>query len=452
MNFNNYKNHDFHSGNNKTAKNINSTKIDFDEYKIIQKDEKINFSQSTNNYSKNLFSQTRMQYNNNDNYKSDDYNTGHNYRNVNHNDYITKGRDFIKNVSDGNLESTTVNNTRKSSDIYCGRNNKIMENINNNDHYIEKNQLNTEEKYGGKITNNDYKNNSNPNNYSNNYSNNYEKYNKEREGDLKIMHRDFGRFDNNENDERSRPLSVNKNPSKFLDKFDNGFNDNKGPLRLESESLKTNLKYSNKNNDIYNADDKVKINQNDNIDNISKYPFNNNTVKNNKIKNFTPAEEQILLKNYSAKSNSDNKSLITHSLPETNLNYNSNTFSKYTNNNCGKINEYSNATNANNYHNNKYSSYKYTSTDDNIRNNNQGDLPINRNMDDIINIDKYSSNVENYSENNNNKNSNMDAYNNLGNINSTKAKYFSEKRMFRDKKEDQKNLISKFVCFSSQII
>jgi len=461
VNFNNYKNQEYSFSNSKTAKNITAAKIDFDiggynKNNINNKDEKINFSHSTNDYGKNAFMQARMLYSDKDN--SNNYIPGKNYNN---NNYVYKGREFLRNISDGKLEPVSANSLRKSSDFYSGRNNNLNPNNNSNSN-LEKNILNLNEKYDNEINNkninnpssNNYRNNTNPHIYENR-NNNYENNKKEKEGDLMNIKKDFGDLDGYDHERKSRPLSVNKYSSKYLDKVENGFDYNE-THRLDSADFKNNMKYSsskmNNNNNLYYENHNVS-NPNYNVNDINQNALNNNN--NCKIRTFaSTAEEQLPMRNYSNKSNSANKSLAANSLPETNLNYDSNTFKKYNNynpkNNINKNNEYNNSNNLNNNENknnntNKYFSYKYTSTDDNIKNTQQGEFDVNRNLDDIISVEKYNSNNENNLKKNENKNANFDSYNsNQAYINSSKIKYLSEKRMFRDKKEDQKNLISNF--------
>lgn len=189
--------------------------------------------------------------------------------------------------------------------------------------------------------------------------------------------------------------------------------------------------FNNKNNDIAydpNEDASSKINHN-----------SSNLNDNNLRKSFTN------LKNVGDKY----QNITKNKIPETNFNYDSNTFSKMTfshDDQFEKENDlYQNKLNIKNHINinddlNTYKNYPMDSTEDNLKTHPSADFAINKNLDQGPLRGKYNNEIQHDDIDNHqlgrydNKPSNYPT-------NTDKIRYLSEKRMFRDNRQDQKYLL-----------
>lgn len=411
INFANYKNTQQLDYAIKTSKSINTAKIEFKNENI---NSKINFSNSTNDFNKLNFPHNKLYEFNKDN------------TNTINEENVIKNDNYIKEISERKSVSGTnefYSNIRNSRDIYSTRtfNEKLNYEANDKNKIYNSNE-NVDE---------NYRNNTNPNIYEN--KNNYGN-----ERDLNFR-RDYN--DDFKIDKKSRPLSVNNYSSKYLNRDEDDFSkpkDVKGFVNEQQQELRN--KYNRNTNQVdynktsskrldleqkYSTSNKNNIyeekNHSDNF-HTKKFSENENILSNNN-RNFTQSIN-----------NSANKSLSANNIPETNFNYGSCSFNKYNNNNFDlNKNNFNSAINPEFIKN----SYNFTSTEGNTRADPYShELNINNRLDEIIDISK-----NNYKDINS-KNTNENEYINPQS-NQSKVRYLSEKRIFREKKDDQKNLISK---------
>lgn len=396
INFNNCNNNQQTDYDIKSSKSIHSAKID---YNI---EPRINFRHSSSDLKKLNFNNNKIYEINNEKIPKLDQEERITKDNLNENE-----RDYYRDISQMKSFSSTNefhSNLRKPQELYS--NSDLIE--------ISKKEINTDPYNHSDNNNYFYRNNTNPNLYEIKEKN-------DRESDLKFR-REYK--DNYIAEKKSRPLSVNNYSSKYLKREEDEIFSNVNIKEKDDRSNKHNQNIVEDNYVLDSRDQNHKANKR--LDLERKYSTSKNNFSDNI--NFT--------------SISSNKA---HYIPETNLNYDISSYKKFDNIDNEKFTD--------NLEYKKHQSYNFSPTEGNIKQNISSDLNIINRLDDVIDISKYnnhreeSNNYKNESKYNNNNinnyhnNKNFDLFNNQSNP--SKARYFSEKRMFREKKDDQKNLISK---------
>lgn len=416
INFNNYKNQHLNDYDLKTSKSINSAKIEYNTKNI---EGKLHFSNSNSDFNK-------LNFHNNKTY---DFNK-QKASNINE-EMALRNDNFSKEISQRKSVSGTnefYSNLRKPQDAYSIRT-------------FEEKQNNEVNKYPyDQIENPDenYRNSTNPNVYENrNKFDNETDVNFRRE-----FHDDF------KIEKKSRPLSVNNFSSRYLNRDEEDFSNPRnavarddGFINEQNEGIRNQNNYKTNESSYRIPSKRLELEHKTSTPSDNKFIERRNTDDNN-MRNISK-DENFLNNNRNFNSsinNNANKGPSASTIPETNFNYDSNSFKKYKKLDEDK-NNLDNQNKAEFYKNN----YHFTATEGNIRANPYSDFNVNSRLDEIIDISKsnYKDNKYNVENDNNfSKNSNLENFNPQSNP--LKARYLSEKRMFRDRKDDQKDFISNF--------
>lgn len=428
-NINNYKNQQFDFNSSKTSKNIHKAKVDFfQDHNNYEKN--IKYSNSSSDFRKLSFPQSRIFDGEKINFKNDSEKNLDisNINTIKDNNYTRIGKEIMQQLSVKNLDSIPNNIIfRKSGEFYSSRNNNE-----NSKNFTEKN----------------YNENINDNNRIYTNPNLYE-ISKSIEKDRiyitgKENHVEF------KDEKKSRPLSVNHHSSKYLERFESN-NINKDNFIMKKIECDYNLVNQNNNKNHLTSNEIDFNNKNiancqsnhlkenfypSSIENYNDCPITNENLSKKDIYFPEAEEKKSHTRNYITINNSI-KNVVSKSIPDMNFNYNSNIYNKYKNfnNNNFEIN--------NNPDTIKHPLYKLNQKDVIIKSNFTPEFIINKNMDDIITLSDHNKKNELNSQMDNNMDKNTIIENNNHISNTGKIRYLSEKRMFRDRKDDQKNLICK---------
>ncbi len=390
----------------KTSKSINSANIYFNNI-----DDKIKFSNSTNDFNKLNFPNSKI------------YELNKEKASKNNQENTMKNEDFIKEMSQRKSVSGInefYSNCKNSRDIYSTRTfNEKSNNEGDNKLYNPSEDIDQ-----------NYRTNTNPNVFETK-----NKIENKRDFNLRREYNDVFEIE-----KRSRPLSVNNYSSKYFKRDGRelmNIRSQNGFISEQQQDVRSNYNYDSNQVDYNVSSRRPDLEQkysssnsnlpdNRNLDNFDlKKLSNQNNVLSSNNRNYTPSIN-----------NSENKSLSAHNIPETIFKYDSGSYKKSNKMNLDSTkNIINNPINPDPEYNKN--SYNLTATEENARADPSLELNTNNRLDEIIDISKY--NYKDSKNGNKNENNNIkDQSNNL------KVRYLSEKRIFRDKKDDQKNLISNF--------